>query len=305
MQQPVVIDACMHGNPSITACFIVRGAKTALVETGPKTSLPCVLTALSEHGVDDLDYIVVTHVHLDHAGAAGALASHFPNATVAVHRVGAPHLVDPSKLWSSAARIYGDAMGVLWGGIDPVPEDRVLILDDGDEIDLGGRVLHAIDTPGHARHHHAYLDGASGTLLVGDALGVRLPDAGVVRPATPPPEFDLEVAIASIRRLADAGAESLWLTHFGPSDVGVGAVDDVDEICDRAIEALLQWQEWVAEAREEGEDLDAIAAGVAQRVRSMLERSCSEAQVDRLERTTSYRMNTWGYLRYMDRRAGR
>src|ERR687891_701910 len=213
---PIVIDTKMHGGDGITAAFLLRGRQTALIETGPKSSYPVVRAGLDDLGVDRLDWIVVTHIHLDHAGAAGTLARDFLEATVAVHRVGALHLVSPAKLWASAGRIYGDEMDRLWGGIDPIPEDRIRSLDDGDEIDLGDRRLLAVDTPGHARHHHAFVYDSTGIALCGDALGVRLPDVGVVRPATPPPEFNLELAIASIEKIRSVGATSLWLTHFGP-----------------------------------------------------------------------------------------
>ncbi|MDQ3939783.1 MAG: MBL fold metallo-hydrolase, partial [Actinomycetota bacterium] len=175
MTEPIVIDTKMHNYDAITGTFVVSGARTALVETGPKSSVQNVLAGLDAHGIDALDWIIVTHVHLDHAGAAGTLAQHFPAARIAVHGIGAPHLADPRKLWTSAARIYGDRMDELWGGIDPVPEERIVVVNDGDRIDLGGRELQAVETPGHAYHHHAFLDTSTGALFTGDALGVRLP----------------------------------------------------------------------------------------------------------------------------------
>lgn len=295
------IDTEMHGRRGITGAFIVRGRRTALVETGPRSSLDVTLAGLSAASVEDLDWIVVTHIHLDHAGAAGSLAARFPGARVAVHEVGAPHLVDPSKLWSSAARIYGDRMNELWGGIDPISQERIHVLRDGDQIDLGGRRLRAIDTPGHARHHHAYLDDQSGTIFSGDALGVRLPDVGIMRPATPPPEFDLDVAIASIRRLSDLRPTSFCLTHFGPSGQGVRTADTT-ETCEQAIEALQTWAAWVREARERTSDLDEAALEVGRRSRDSYRGRLNEDALDRMEQTTSDWMNTWGYMRYYDKR---
>lgn len=295
------IDTRMHGRDAITGAFLVSGRRTALIETGPKSSLETTVAGLDAHDVDHVDWIVVTHIHLDHAGAAGSLARRFPGARVAVHEVGAPHLVDPSKLWASAARIYGDRMDELWGGIDPIDEDRVHVLRDGDEIDLGDRILTAVETPGHARHHHAYLDGDSGTIFTGDALGVRLPDVGVVRPATPPPEFDLETAVASIRRLAAMGPASFCLTHFGPSSDGVAAMEP-SELCERAIEALETWAGWVREARVRTRDLDEAATEVGRRARDSYRDVVDDGDVDRLQQTTSDWMNTWGYMRYYDKR---
>lgn len=296
MSVPTIIDTEMHGRDGITAVFIVEGEKRALVEAGPKSSVHHVLRGLEQNAVEDLDWIVLTHIHLDHAGAAGTLAQRFPNARVAVHEVGAPHLIDPSKLWASAARIYGDEMERLWGGIDPIAEHRIEVVPDGGKIDLGGRTLQAVETPGHANHHHAFLDDETGLVFAGDALGVRLADVGVVRPATPPPEFDMDKAIASIERIRRLKPTSVWLTHFGPADPAT-----VDATCDSAIQALHQWAAWVQDAGRASDDLDDVTATVKARAREVLERSLEEAQVDRMEQTTSYRMNTWGYIRYLDR----
>lgn len=298
--EPKIIDTKMHGRDGITAAFLVRGERTALVESGPGSSLSAVLQGLEDAGVEELDWIVVTHIHLDHAGAAGALAERYHSAKVAVHEVGARHLVDPSKLWSSASRIYGDQMERLWGEIKPIPEEKVHALVDGDKIDLGGRSLQALDTPGHAGHHHSYLDDATGIVFTGDALGVRLPDLGVLRPATPPPEFDLEATIASIERIRALKPSALWLTHFGPAGEGEEPLG-VDDTCDRAIEALQEWAAWIRDARTSSSDIDEVTSVVRGRVESKLAGKIGPDGVDRLEQTTSYRMNTWGYMRYLDK----
>lgn len=296
MDQPTTIDTRMHGFEGITGAFLLRGEQTALVETGPKSSVEHVLAGLDAAGVDELDWIVVTHIHLDHAGAAGTLAARYPGATVAVHPVGAPHLVDPSKLWKSAARIYGDAMEKLWGGIDPLDESRIKAVGDGDEIDLGGRKLTAIETPGHASHHHAYLDEATGIVFTGDALGVSPRGIAAFRPATPPPEFNLEACLASIERIRAVGAEQLWLTHFGPVDVSV------DAACDEAADVLNRWAEWVQDGRARASDLDGVTAIVQTHARNELEDRLDETDAARMENTTSYRMNVSGYMRYFDKK---
>lgn len=301
---PIVIDTKMHGNDGITAAFLLRGERIALVETGPKSSYPIVRAALQELGIDRLDWIIVTHIHLDHAGAAGTLAREFPEATVAVHTVGAPHLVSPAKLWASAGRIYGDEMDRLWGGIEPIPEDRIRTLEDGDEIDLGDRRLRAVDTPGHARHHHTFVDDSSGIAFCGDALGVRLPDVGVVRPATPPPEFHLEDTVKSIERIRALAPTALWLTHFGAADAGRDPLD-VDGACDAAVASLRKWEEWVRSARSAAEGLDAVTAEVRRKVRSDMESAVEPEDAARMEQTTSYRMNVSGYMRYLDKTEAR
>lgn len=297
MSEPTIIDTKMHGFEGITGTFLVRGKdRVALVESGPKSSVDNVITGLEREGVDQLDWIVVTHIHLDHAGAAGTLARRFPEARVAVHPVGAPHLVDPSKLWSSAGRIYGEAMDLLWGGIDPLPEERLKIVEDGDVIDLGGRTLTAHETPGHAGHHHAYLDDETGFMFTGDALGVSPQGIDAFRPATPPPEFDLEVALASIQNIRRADPTALWLTHYGPAD------STVDEACMQAADALNQWATWVERGRASTRDLDEVTALVQAEDRRELAGRLDEEGATRMEMTTSYRMNVSGYMRYFDKK---
>ena len=297
MSEPTIIDTKMHGFEGITGAFLVRGRdRVALVETGPKSVVDNVLAGLDREGITELDWIVVTHIHLDHAGAAGTLARRFPGATVAVHPVGAPHLVDPSKLWASASRIYGEGMEALWGGIDPLPENRIKIVEDGDVIDLGGRTLTALETPGHAGHHHAYLDDETGAMFTGDALGVSPQGIDAFRPATPPPEFNLEVALASIQNIRRADPASLWLTHFGPARAGV------DEACMQAADALNQWATWVEAARGASRDLDEVTAGVQEEDRRELAGRLDEEAATRMEMTTSYRMNVSGYMRYFDKK---
>ena len=183
----------------------------------------------------------------------------------------------------------------LWGGIDPLDADRIHPLNDGDKIDLGGIVLQAVETPGHARHHHAILDNDSGTLFTGDAMGVRLQDVGIMRPATPPPEFHLETAVSSIRRIAELQPQSLCLTHFGPSG-------DVGDTCEQAIDALERWARWVETARETSKDLDDVAAHVKREAEASLSADLVSGQaIERMEQTTSYRMNAMGYMRYFDK----
>ncbi|HZB78330.1 MAG TPA: MBL fold metallo-hydrolase [Actinomycetota bacterium] len=299
MTEPIVIDTNMHGYAGITAAFLLQGELTALIETGPKSSVDHVITGLDRAGVDGLDFIIVTHIHLDHAGAAGTLVRRFPDATVAVHPVGAPHLIDPSKLWASAGRIYGKAMDELWGGIDPVPDDRVRVIEDGEIIDLGDRTLRAVETQGHAYHHHAFLDEAADAIYVGDALGVRLAGTGKVRPATPPPEFHLEKAIESIHRIRSLDPQVMYLTHFSRHDDGPPA--SAGQVCDEAVAALQQWAGWVRTARAEGADVERAVARVRAEARAAAEAGMPPDIADRLDHTTSYEMNVAGYMRYMDK----
>lgn len=192
-------------------------------------------------------------------------------------------------------------MEKLWGGIDPIDPDRIQKLTDGDTIDLGARRLDVVETLGHAGHHHAFLDSESGTLFTGDALGVRLQDVGVFRPATPPPEFNLEMAVSSIERMRKLAPATLCPTHFDGIDSGKRPVS-VDEACAQAIEVLRKWESWVTDARKETMDVEEVARHVKEAARHAFEGDMAEAEVDRMEQTTSYRMNTQGYMRYLDKR---
>jgi glyoxylase-like metal-dependent hydrolase (beta-lactamase superfamily II) len=212
------IDTLLGGWDRVTAGYLVEGPSPVLVETGSQTSVPVLLKALAEHGVgpSDLAGIAVTHIHLDHAGGVGDIARAFPKATVLVHPKGARHLADPSRLIASAATVYGTSLDSLYGRLEPTDAGRVRALEDGEEVSVGGgRSLTTVHSPGHAKHHLALHDSATGVLFVGDAVGVRLPDAGVLRPATPPADFDLDLALDSLRRFADRRPSSLALAHYG------------------------------------------------------------------------------------------
>jgi len=199
------IDTRMAGYEGITAGYLIRGDRPCLVETGTAPSAPVVRDALAGLGIGpgDLATVVVTHIHLDHAGGAGDIAAMFPAAQIVVHQRGARHLADPSRLMASARMVYGDALERLFGELAPVPAGRIVALGDTGTIDLGGgRRLDSHYSPGHAKHHVGLVDSETGDLYVGDAAGVYLPDTGDVRPATPPPDFDLETALASVRGFA-------------------------------------------------------------------------------------------------------
>jgi glyoxylase-like metal-dependent hydrolase (beta-lactamase superfamily II) len=176
----------------------------------------------------------LTHIHLDHAGATGALVNMLPNAQVYVHRLGAPHLIDPTRLVRSATRIYGEQMRSLWGEIVPVPQERLHVVDDGDEIVIGSSELQVLYTPGHAVHHVAFFDERRGLLFPGDVAGVRLEDPRLVRPPTPPPDLSLEDWYASLDRILALRPQRLFLPHFGP-------VDEVEAHITELRERLRAW----------------------------------------------------------------
>jgi glyoxylase-like metal-dependent hydrolase (beta-lactamase superfamily II) len=193
------------GRPNVIGCWEVDGA---LVDPGPESSLPTLLAALDG---ERPSAIVLTHIHLDHAAATGAIVRRWPEIPVYVHERGAPHLIDPSRLLASAERLYGDAMERLWGEIVPVPEQNVRALAGGETV-LGMRVAY---TPGHASHHVCYLHEETGTAFVGDVGAVLVPATNLVVPPTPPPDIDIETWLESIETVEGWKPERLAITHFG------------------------------------------------------------------------------------------
>jgi glyoxylase-like metal-dependent hydrolase (beta-lactamase superfamily II) len=199
-----VIDVMHLGRPHVIGCWEVDGA---LVDPGPESSLQTVLDAL---GDEQPRALLLTHIHLDHAAATGALVRRWPELEVYVHERGAPHLIDPSKLLASAERLYGEEMQRLWGEIVPVPEENVKVLGGGETV-LGMRVAY---TPGHASHHVCYLHEESGTAFVGDVAACRIPPSQLIVPPTPPPDIDVEVWEESLDLIAGWAPSRLALTHF-------------------------------------------------------------------------------------------
>ncbi|HWG74864.1 MAG TPA: MBL fold metallo-hydrolase [Acidimicrobiales bacterium] len=247
------VDTLLGGWERVTAGYLIEGPEPVLVETGAQSSVPALLAALSAHGVapGDLAGIAVTHIHLDHAGGVGDVARAFPRATVYVHERGARHLVDPERLVRSAATVYGDLLDSLYGRLDPTPTERIHVLADGEDIRVGpDRSLTTIDSPGHAKHHLALHDSASGIIFAGDAVGVRLPDAGVLRPATPPADFDLDQALSSLGKFRDRRPEGIALAHYG-------LVPDPVAILEEAEGTLRQWAEVAERAWRAGADITA------------------------------------------------
>lgn len=203
-----VIDVMHLGRPHVIGCWEVDGA---LVDPGPQSSMETLIEAIGDQQPRAL---LLTHIHLDHAAATGALVRRWPELEVYVHERGAPHLIDPSKLLASAERLYGDQMERLWGEIVPVPEANVKALSGGEDV-LGMRVAY---TPGHASHHVCYFHEETGTAFVGDVAAVRIPPSDLVVPPTPPPDIDIETWLDSIAIVESWRPERLALTHFGAID---------------------------------------------------------------------------------------
>ena len=295
------VDTVMCGRERVTSSYLLEGPEPAIVETGPTTSLRALTEGLRSQGIGrgDLVHVVVTHIHLDHAGGAGAVAEVFPRATVWVHERGAPHLADPRKLVASASRIYGEErLRDMFGPVQPVPAGRLRAVADGDTISLGDRTLEVMYTPGHAGHHVCLMDSRSGGVFVGDAFGVFLPDVRVLRPATPPPEFDLELAIGSIERIAGRDPSVLLFSHFGPAP-------DVRMLSELAVTRLREWTGIVEGALRSTGRVEEVVAALERGTEPELDRTSSGGGGrERYELLSSYEMNALGIMRYLRKLAG-
>jgi glyoxylase-like metal-dependent hydrolase (beta-lactamase superfamily II) len=250
----------MHlGRDRVICCFHDE-QRGLLVDPGPGSTLQTLLEALD--GAEPRA-LLLTHIHLDHAGASGALCERFPDLQVYVHEIGAPHMVDPEKLLESAGRLYGEDMDRLWGSMEPVPEDRIHTLEGGETVE-GHRVAY---TPGHAWHHVSYLDEDSGHAYTGDVAGVRVPPHEYTLAPTPPPEIDVEAWMKSLDTVGEWRPEAVCLTHFG-------RFDDAAEQLDRARAAL---RDEADHAREL--DPEAFAEWIEGRTREAVDADAAESLV--------------------------
>jgi glyoxylase-like metal-dependent hydrolase (beta-lactamase superfamily II) len=294
------IDTRMAGYSGITAGYLIRGDRPCLVETGTGPSAPVVRDALAALGVGpaDLATVVVTHIHLDHAGGTGDIASMFPSAEVVVHELGARHLADPSRLMASARMVYGDELDELFGELAPTPAERIRTVEHTGVVDLGGgRRLNSHYSPGHAKHHVGLIDSVSGDLYVGDAAGIYLQETGDVRPATPPPDFDLQVALDSLRLFDALRPARLLFSHFGP-------VTAVSETLERSAAEISVWVDETKRARRAGMDLDHAAAMVAERTRDRYKVLADGADPEvaaKYERISSAPANVAGIMHWLDK----
>lgn len=248
----VALDSGMF-RPQMAACYIMEtDSAVALIEVGNNASAERILSVLEsrDRSVDEVSHVIVTHVHLDHAGGAGELMQRLPDAQLVVHPYGARHLIDPSRLEASARAVYGDtAFDAMYGTLKPVSEERVITMEDGDRISIGGRTLEFMDSPGHARHHFCIWDEHSRGWFSGDTFGLSYRDLDsskghFIFPTTTPIQFDPPALIASIDRLLEKSPRNMYLTHFG-------RVQDVPRLAEEmkaAVDKFVQFAERYAEA---------------------------------------------------------
>ena len=293
-----LLDLTFQGIPDVIAAFLITSPEGhTLIETGPGSTLPALETAVRAAGarLEDVTQLAVTHIHLDHAGAAGSLLRRLPDARLFVHPVGAPHMIDPSKLLASATRIYGEAMDRLWGAFEPCPADRVVVLADDAELRAGSRTLRALHTPGHASHHIAFVDMERKTAFTGDVAGVRLGSSPYVRPPTPPPDIDIPAWHESAHRLRALGLRALDLTHFGRIP---GAASHLDTL----VRNLDDWLAWITDRLRRGEDPATVAEELMRKGElDVIRAGGSAADAAAYELATPSRMSVDGIARYIRR----
>jgi glyoxylase-like metal-dependent hydrolase (beta-lactamase superfamily II) len=211
-----LIDLMTGGFKNLIASYVLKGKKVMIVETGPTSSIPNLLSGLKELNVkfEDVKYVAISHVHIDHGGGVGTLLKHLPNAKVIVHQQGAPHLINPEKLWLQSKKILR-AVAEIYGEPEPVPENRIIAATDGITFDVGNNVrLKVVETLGHASHHFSYHEPSSQGIFPGDAAGIYLPEFDVTIPTTPPP-FRLDIALASLDKLISLKPKASYYSHFG------------------------------------------------------------------------------------------
>jgi glyoxylase-like metal-dependent hydrolase (beta-lactamase superfamily II) len=284
-----------QGEEEIIGPYLLRGNdELALIDPGPGSTLEALTEGICEAGFDlqDVTHILLTHIHLDHAGVAGSLARRIPAAKVFVHSQGAMHLLNTSALVESVQRIFGERTEQLWGKIEAVPREQLNLLEDKDVLNVAGRRLEVHYTPGHATHHVVYFDVHSGELFAGDVAGVRLPGVDYVRPPTPPPDLDLEAWSTSLDLIKRLRPDVLYIAHFGVVNQVVLHISNLRE-------RLYGWGDIVLNAMNEGKSEEEIITLLIKQSNPELERvSRSFHDVVRYDIATNYPMTVQGYMRY-------
>jgi glyoxylase-like metal-dependent hydrolase (beta-lactamase superfamily II) len=294
------IDLQFQGYSKVIATAVLEGPSgIGLIDPGPSSTLHALESGLRDlgHRIEDVRLLLLTHIHLDHAGASGTLAARVPSLRVYVHQRGAPHLADPAKLLESARRLYGNQMDELWGEMRPVPSDRLQALTGGERLEMLGRTLQVAYTPGHASHHVSYLDHSSGIAYVGDTAGIRRVNDSITAP-TPPPDIDLEAWEPSLQTIEGWRPSGLYLTHFGWfADVSahLRRFRIVLDAQARRVKATLEW---------EGSDEDRVRR-FTEEMRADVRQQMSEEDAQSLEMAAPFSQLWLGLARYWRKRAAR
>lgn len=292
--EPVVIDDLHLGQRQIIATYLFQGEAPFLVDPGPASTLGNLEAGLAAAGLGlaDVQAILLTHIHLDHAGATGTILARHPHIRVYVHTEGAAHIIDPGRLVSSAARLYGDMMDTLWGEMLPVPTAAITTLSGGETLQLGERRVQVYDAPGHAPHHLIYFDTLSRAACIGDNGGCRLPGFAYISPTAPPPTINLEDWEQTLNLISELEPRMLLLTHFGRHD-------DVRAHLERYRQQLWHWAEVVRAGLERDADQAAIEADLLALEQAALP---DEAARHLYQQASPVGLNAAGLVRYWRKR---
>lgn len=248
-----LIDLELAGIENFIASYVLKGKNMAIVETGPASTVQNLISGLKELDVkpEEVAYVAVSHIHLDHGGAAGTLLKYLPKAKLIVHSRGAPHVADPEKLWTQARGVLR-SIAEMYGKPEPIPEERIIAATDGMVFDVGNGVkLKVVETLGHASHHLSYYEASSQGIFTGDAAGIYLNRFDVVVPTTPPP-FRLDTALASLKKMINLEPRFLYYSHFGKAQYAIEKVQVY-------VKQLRLWAEIAKQGIEKGENLDAMS----------------------------------------------
>jgi glyoxylase-like metal-dependent hydrolase (beta-lactamase superfamily II) len=299
MSDVTILDMNWVGRPhSIAAALLESDGHRAIIDPGPESTYPTLCEHLQSRGLSpaQLNAVLLTHIHLDHAGAAGSLVRDNPQLVVYVHNLGSPHMIDPSRLLASAARLWPDTLHQLFGETLPVPKENLHILEGGETLILGKRKLEVAHTPGHASHHVSYFDSGADVAFVGDTTGIRIDSGPYILPATPPPDINLEMWENSFVTILARQPSRLFLTHFGYAS---NPVEHIDQFRRR----LHRWAELAAEVlRSSSDESQAKEAFVARALAEMQEQIGAE-EADHHAFTAGLDLSFLGLARYLRKRA--
>jgi glyoxylase-like metal-dependent hydrolase (beta-lactamase superfamily II) len=293
-----LVDVETGGIENFIASYVLKGKYAAIIETGPTSSVPNLLAGLKQLSVslDEIAYVAVTHIHLDHGGGVGTLLKSLPNAKVIVHPAGSPHLVNPQKLWQQSIEVQGNQIADLYHAPEPVSAERIVSVKDGMSFDLGNNVeFRVVETLGHASHHQSYFETKSRGLFPGDAAGIYFSNLNVVVPTTPAP-FRFDVALASLKKLANLGPKALYFSHFGRAS-------DAVEKLEAYAQQLKLWVSIAENGFKNHQDFDTIRNEIVRRDESI--RKVMELVKDHpILRTTVLNNSVQGVLKYAEKYCG-
>jgi glyoxylase-like metal-dependent hydrolase (beta-lactamase superfamily II) len=299
MHKITTLDDNWMGRPkSIGTALLESDGHRAIVDPGPSSTLDTLKKQLRAHGasVSNLDAILLTHIHLDHAGATGALVRENLNLAVYVHKLGAPHMIDPSKLVASAARLWPDTLQQLFGEPEPVPAENLCILEGGETIPLGSRKIEVAYTPGHASHHVSYFEDAEEVAFVGDTTGVKIEGHSYAMPATPPPDIDLKIWDGSFAAILERKPKRLFLTHFGYSDNPASHIAQFRE-------RLHRWMEMTVKILQSAPSDEAAMESFIAKARAEISEHLPPQDVEQYAQTAGLNLSFLGLARHARKRA--